>query len=198
MSERFATGEPRTRDEIAVELARFHDEAERFVAELPTADFLAAQGDRWSPADHLRHLAKSTFPVARALGLPRIALLVLFGPARRPPRPFVEIREKYRARLADGVTAGRFAPEPRAVAADDEAWRERVMDRWREADRSLRQRIGRWREPALDRCRLPHPALGKLSVREMLFFTLYHGAHHLNLVARRRSQRGAAGSDGDR
>jgi hypothetical protein len=25
---------------------------------------------------------------------------------------------------------------------------------------------------------LPHPLLGKLTIREMLYFTVYHGEHH--------------------
>jgi uncharacterized damage-inducible protein DinB len=39
----------------------------------------------------------------------------------------------------------------------------------------------------LDRLRLPHPALGKLTVREMLFFTIYHNIHHVENVVRRLS-----------
>jgi hypothetical protein len=36
-----------------------------------------------------------------------------------------------------------------------------------------------WSEDDLDNHRLPHPLLGKLTVREMLFFTLYHIQHHM-------------------
>jgi hypothetical protein len=45
--------------------------------------------------------------------------------------------------------------------------------------------MGGWSERQLDRIRLPHPVLGKLSVREMLFFTLYHNQHHIEAVKRR-------------
>ncbi len=43
-----------------------------------------------------------------------------------------------------------------------------------------------WSETSLDRYRLPHPLLGRLTVREMLFFTLGHGLHHARNVARRK------------
>ena len=36
----------------------------------------------------------------------------------------------------------------------------------------------------LDAVLLPHPLLGKLTVREMLFFTVYHVQHHRALVER--------------
>ena len=39
-----------------------------------------------------------------------------------------------------------------------------------------------WRDTDLDKYFLPHPLLGKLTIREMLFFTLYHDRHHVNNV----------------
>jgi uncharacterized damage-inducible protein DinB len=33
-------------------------------------------------------------------------------------------------------------------------------------------------EEELDRYLLPHPLLGKLTMREMLYFTIYHVTHH--------------------
>jgi hypothetical protein len=181
----FETSEPHTQADLLGALRRLQEESEDYLAGLPTARFLAPQGEKWSPAEHVRHLSKSTFPLVRALGLPKPALFLLFGPQRRGSRSFPELREVYRTRLAAGATAGRFAPSPRPDPADPEAWRTEVMDTWRRAHRSLLAQIARWKEPALDRYRLPHPLLGKLSVREMLFFTLYHNAHHLRLVASR-------------
>ena len=53
--------------------------------------------------------------------------------------------------------------------------------------------IGSWREQDLDRYVLPHPLLGKLTLREMLFFTLYHNYHHVrNVAARLQSAAGVA------
>ena len=47
---------------------------------------------------------------------------------------------------------------------------------WGRPGRPLRQR---WPEPSLDRYQLLHPLLGRLTVREMLEFSVYHHAHHL-------------------
>jgi len=185
----FETGEPASGVELAAALAGLQAESERYLATLPTLVFLAPQGPKWSPADHVRHLAKSTFPLVRALSLPRPLLFVLFGPRRGASRTFPTVREVYRTRLAAGASAGRFAPTPRPIPADREAWRTQVMTSWRGAHEALVARLAGWPESALDRYRLPHPLLGKLSVREILFFTLYHNAHHLRLVASRVSAR---------
>ena len=184
----FETGEPQTAAEILAAFERLHGESERFLATLSTPVFFERQGaagEKWSPAEHVRHLAKSTFPVALALGLPRLVLRLRFGRQQAPSLRFAELREVYRGKLAAGGTAGRFTPSSRPAPADLEAWRAEILGRWAKAGARFTARVRRWDEPDLDRYRLPHPLLGPLSLREMLFFTVYHTAHHLNLVASR-------------
>lgn len=182
---------PATRAEIAAELERLHEESTRYWRAFPTDAFFRPFGAAWSPADNVRHLTKSIRAVARALSLPRLFVLVAFGPSFRPSHPYAEVVEVYRAALAAGGRAGRFAPAQRTPPADLEAWREEIMRHREEAARALVRGIGRWGEAALDRYRLPHPLLGKLTVREMLFFTLYHNLHHVRVVERRQSEAAA-------
>ncbi|MEO8501391.1 MAG: hypothetical protein ABI565_10790 [Vicinamibacteria bacterium] len=47
---------------------------------------------------------------------------------------------------------------------------------------SYATKLGAAESEALDSTRLPHPILGRLSVREMAFFTLYHLRHHHALI----------------
>jgi hypothetical protein len=63
------------------------------------------------------------------------------------------------------------------------------MHKREETAAALHAALGRWGERSLDRLRLPHPALGTLTVREMLLFTLYHNLHHVLVVARRKGWR---------
>ncbi len=191
MSALFDTGEPHSGAEIVAAMTRLHAESERYLLGVPATEFAAPQGEKWSPAEHARHLAKSTYPLVGALGLPKIVLGLRFGRARAQSRPFPVLRETYRTHLrATGATAGRFAPSPQEAPVDATAAAARqheVLARWRAAVSGLAQRVPGWSEAALDRYRLPHPLLGKLTVREMLFFTVYHNAHHLEQVARRRA-----------
>jgi len=183
--EKFPTGEPVSRPEIVEALKRLHTLSDAYLSALPLDVFRRPQGEKWSPADHVRHLSKTTHPIVQALAAPRALLFVRFGIQFRPSRPFARVREVYRERLAMGATAGRFAPTPQPPPSDVSAWRQRVMTSWRNAANALHAGIQRWPEKSLDRFRLPHPVLGRLSVREMLFFTLYHNSHHLNILANR-------------
>ena len=175
---------PRTRGEISSALLELHRESLRYWNGLPAETFFRPLGTAWSPADNVRHLSKSIRPVAKALALPRIALLP-FGWSLRRGRSYEEMRETYRAALAAGGKAGRFTPSPRPLPEDLDGGRASVMREHEEAADALRRALERWSESALDRWRLPHPLLGKLTVREMLLFTLYHNRHHLEGVRRK-------------
>lgn len=185
----FAVRPPATREEIVGEISRLAAEVEALVAGMDTRTFFAAQvedgTDRWSPAEQVRHLTRSTYPLARGLDMPRFALVLRFGVRLRSPRPYAEIAAQYTRHLAAGrAQAGRFGPGQDDAALDD-ALRRRVMERFRDAVSRLCAAVNRWPERALDRQRVRHPVLGGMSVREILFFTVFHTAHHGSQIARR-------------
>ena len=178
-------GTPYTAAEVRTSLERLVNEGTARLAGVSDATFFAPQGDRWSPAEHIRHLRKSTAPVARALRLPRLVLRFKFGAHREPSRTFVPLRDWYLSKLVEfGSRPNRFAPGPDA-SAQDAARRAAIMSAWQASASDLDAAIRGWSESALDKYRLPHPLLGPLSLREMLEFTVYHTSHHLNLLTSR-------------
>ncbi len=181
----FETGNPSTGAEIRTAAKALHAEIVPFLGSIPTPAFFAPQGASWSPAWHVRHLTKANLPVARALRLPKLVPRLLFGTAKEPSRSFEKLREDYRARLAAGGQAGRYAPSDKPLPPDLEAWRQEIVADYGRSVNDWISASQRWSEKDLDRIRMPHPLLGKLTVREMLFFTLYHSAHHMAIVARR-------------
>lgn len=177
--------EPFSNAEIVRELKKLHAASTDYWNSLPIDAFLASIGEAWSPADNVRHLVKSTRPIVKALKLPRILPAFLFGRADRPSRSYSELRDTYLKVLAAGGKAGRFAPSPQDRPSDPRAWRAALMAEREGVEADLEKAILKWDEAALDRYRLPHPLLGKLTVREMLFFTLYHNLHHFKNTASR-------------
>lgn len=179
--------EPASKPQIVEALHSLHEQSTQFWRSFDDAAFFAPVGDAWSPADNIRHLDRSIKPLTQVLRLPVPIVWLVFGPARAPSRGFSEIRAAYRAELARGLTAGRYAPPPAPAPEDPAEARRALMMRRELRARSLAAAIADWEERDLDRCRLPHPApgLGKLTVREMLFFTVYHNLHHVLNVAKR-------------
>jgi hypothetical protein len=177
--------EPHSREEIFAALKRLREDGLGFWAGMDSSRFASPFGEAWSPADNVRHLIKSTLPVTKGLKLPGFVLRMLFGAAREPSQSYTGLRTKYQGVLAAGGKAGRFAPQAIAAPLDGEAWQHELVSQCREALSELARAAERWSEHDLDRYRLPHPLLGKLTLREMLFFTLYHYAHHTEVVVRK-------------
>jgi len=177
---------PRSREQLLAAFAGVHSQATDVWRRCSDGQFFAAAANGgWSPARNVTHLVDSLSAVARALRLPRFVPRLLFGAARQPSRSFEEVVLAYRSALADGAGAGGYTPREVSAGDDPAATRQRLLARWQAALPALSAAIVRWDEAALDRIRLPHPILGKLTVREMLHFSLYHVAHHANVVAQR-------------
>lgn len=178
---------PRSRDEILEAIAAVEAEVAAFFGGLSDGEFLLRVGDAWNPAEHLAHLCTTVNAVARGLAAPKWLLRLRFGRAAAPSRGFAEVREAYRAALA----AGGRAPAPFEPPREDGRATERraaLLGRWSRANGRVRGALARWSERELDRLVLPHPLLGKLTVREMLLFVLYHDLHHVEGAGRRLPQ----------
>ncbi len=177
------------RREIIEALETAHESAVEYWLSFTTPEFFEPTGTHWSPSEHVRHLTRSMAPLLPVLRVPRVALRFAFGSATGPSRSYAEIDALYREALSAGGTAGRFAPPP-DHGAQDLIRRDAIMDAHSETLRGLTQAMERWTEGQLDAYRLPHPLIGKLTVREMMLFTLLHNQHHVQVAGRRRLEAG--------
>jgi hypothetical protein len=177
--------EPQSREEILAAFKSLREDGLEFWASMNPKKFAAPLGESWSPADNVRHLIKSTVPVTRALKLPGFVLRALFGRAKEQTLSYGSLRAKYRGVLAGGGKAGRFAPKAVSTPQDEVAWQRELIGQCRTVVADLERAAESWDERELDLYRLPHPLLGKLTLREMLFFTLYHYTHHKENVVRK-------------
>ncbi len=173
------------REELIAAFDAVHREASELFASFSQDDFFRRpEDDVWSPGEHAIHLIRSVKAVAGAMKLPKLLLRALFGTGGSSRR-YGEIREAYLQALADGgVASGRYVPPPPGGAGDAEQNRARAMAGWQRVGDSLVTVVGKWSEAALDKYRLPHPIMGKITVREMLLFTHYHDCHHLEIMRR--------------
>jgi hypothetical protein len=183
---RFAFSDPSTTtDALCAALAHVHASGHAMLLALPIAAFHAPQGDRWSPATHVRHLTRSTSPLVTAYRLPRWVLRLRFGRTRRPSRDYTALVADYRAALDAGGQAGRYAPPADHTTVSPMERRAAILGAWHRAVRGLDSAVRGWDAASLDQLQLPHPLLGMLTAREMLAFTVYHTVHHLRLVESR-------------
>ena len=139
-----------------------------------------SRNGKWTPAQQVEHILRAVRPVSMALRVPKWFLRWRFGKPNRPQRDYDGLVQRYKEKLAAGGRAsGRFVPPP-VPAGDIEG----IAASLRGTVKTLCDRVDSWTEHELDTVLLPHPLLGKLTVREMLYFTIYHVQHHQALVER--------------
>jgi len=160
--------------DILLQLFNNHSRFSKLINSLSDSDFLRSTNGKWTPGQQLEHIVKSVRPVNLAFGLPGFLLRIAFGKANRASKSYEALVEKYHAKLAAGGKSS--APFiPKAVTVAD---REKLSKKLHALINSLIGRADSISEDQLDALLLPHPLLGKLTLREMLYFTIYHAEHH--------------------
>jgi hypothetical protein len=153
----------------------------RYVASLNKEQFEATPNSKWSAGQNLDHLIRAIKPLQLAYSLPKFALTILFGKTKRPSRSYDELVTKYKTKLAAGGKASKpFIPPTIKFENRDE-----LIRKYAENKQKLITKIEKQSEADLDKYILPHPLLGKVTLREMLYFTIHHNEHHLNLLINR-------------
>ena len=153
----------------------------RYIESLNAATFEATPNGKWSAGQNLDHLIRSIKPLQIAFNLPKLFLVILFGKTNRPSRTYDQLVSKYKIKLAaGGSAAGPFIPK--TILFNQ---RSDLLKKYERQKVKLMSKINNHSEKDLDLYILPHPLLGKLTLREMLYFTIHHNEHHLGLLKSR-------------
>lgn len=169
-----------TRSEIAT---RLREDYKRFAVMLSSQtdeDFMRPGPGPWAPGHQLDHMYRSVRPLRAAIHLPAFVPQLLFGKSKRPSHTYEEIVAKYKDKLASGAKAS-GSYEPRGVTVRD---RNRLIIKLTDTVEALAKKVEKMDEDKLDSIILPHPILGRLTLREMLYFTIYHVGHHHKATVR--------------
>ncbi|MBO0949878.1 DinB family protein [Fibrella forsythiae] len=150
-----------------------------FAAPLTESEFANRPNGRWSVGDTTQHLFLSARPVLRLMTGPR-EVFAQWGYAKGPSRTYEAIQEMYKQVLGEGIKApANLSPRTDDVPADKATMLARLAD----TCLALAEQLTGWSEEELDRYQIPHPALGLISVREMLYFVKIHTRHHMAVLA---------------
>ncbi len=105
------------------------------------------------------------------------------GKPNRQSRTYQELVDKYKAKLQQGGKAsGPFIPK--TMLAD--YGKEKILNEFADSVNRLANCIEKkWTDPQLDKFIAPHPLLGKITLRELGYFTIHHIRHHLQIIKNR-------------
>jgi hypothetical protein len=171
-----------TKSELINALKDSNQRAETWFGEMSAGDFFTRHGEVWSPSDNVDHLIRAVKPITTALKLPRITLQAMFGKPEKPSMSYEALCTVYRDEIARGAQAsGRYLPKQESPAENAEGRKQALIDQWSRANAELLSVVEKWDLEEMDRYLLPHPLIGKLTIREMIFFTIYHNLRHASL-----------------
>lgn len=169
-----------TKQEIIDKLISNHTDFANMIGGLNDNDFMFMLEKKWTAGQQLDHVFRSVSPLTLAFTLPKFIPALLFGKANRPSKDYDSLVKKYILKLeAGGVASGRFVPK--AIELNQ---KEALKIKLLKTVADLTKKINKYSEQDLDLYVLPHPLLGKLTVREMLFFTIHHVEQHHKITLR--------------
>lgn len=143
--------------------------------------FIRPAENKWSVAENVQHLIISTNTTTLAYTLPAFIVRCVGGTPNRDSRSYETLVDKYKEKLAAGGKApGIFVPKPMKTNYG----KEKLIQSWNKSATkfitALKNTSG---ESKLDDYLARHPLLGRITLRELCYFTIYHTEHHLDIIS---------------
>ena len=155
---------------IKNQLYENHNSFISYLETLTEEEFLNSKNDKCTVGQQLEHIYLGVKPVRQIFSLPKFLLKLIWGQANRKSKSYEDLVKKYLQKLENGGRAtGRFIPKTESIEKGNKL----KVDLKNEVVK-LTTKLDKLTEDEFDKYILPHPLLGKLTMREMLYFTIYH------------------------
>jgi hypothetical protein len=155
-------------------LSQNHNSFIGYINDLSNDEYSFRYGEKWTARQQLEHIVLCVKPLVRALSTDKTVLEQNFGVATNPGRTYEELLNIYVSKLSEGGKAPeKFVPQ--STLSNE---REILSETLAKLIADLNNNIENFSEQELNRLCLPHPLLGNISIREMLYNAIYHVEHH--------------------
>lgn len=160
------------KNEIIANLNTAHSEFWDTAIHLPNPKI--SLNDKWSVSQNVEHINIVLLRVGNYLTLPKSSIEANFGLSERASTNYEIISNVFRNTFENGVKAtDDFVPELNLNVNI-----EILVDEGKKLLATIISNLQNWTEEELETYNCPHPTLGKIPVREVLYFTIYHVQHH--------------------
>ena len=159
--------------ELSHSLQENHKHFLQYIDSLTESEFLQSTNGKWTAGQQLEHILKSIKTIAKIFGQ-KTVIETQFGRIQRPTLSYETLIAQYQ----DLLDKGGKAPErylPSTVGFDQKT---DLITAVESKLAATIQYLDNYTESEMDTLTLPHPILGILSLREMLYLITYHVTHH--------------------
>lgn len=164
--------------EIKDSLRKQYSEFAEYINGLSYDDFLFTYQSKWSASQHLRHIVLSIAQLVQVFGMPKVIIEQKFGTIKNKSRTYENLLSDYLEKLNQGGKApSKYVPDLVLKMEKD-----RQLNSLSSLIDKLVSEIEAFTENELDILAIPHPLLGSISLREMLYNAIYHVEHHQKII----------------
>lgn len=144
------------------------------------------KSEQWSVAENLEHLSLTMNKGWLSLFTPKIILKWKFGKPERPSYSYEELVQLYYQKLEAGYeTEKRFVP----LITEEKDAKQRLIARFEQiANKYLDQLRYYWEDETMDQFQVPNALFGFVTIRELLYFNLFHNTHHYKTIRNRKNE----------
>lgn len=136
--------------------------------------------DKWTTSQHILHLVNSLQLLNKALGYPKFILKYKFGVSNRASRDYDTVAKKYQTKLTKNQDkAKKFNSKLKKPSLKE---RDQLLIKLQIQQKKLQYKAKKISNKNLDTLVIPHPLMGKMTIREIIMWTAYHTEHHLTTL----------------
>jgi len=155
-------------------ITKSYDSFVSYVNGLTLEEFAFVYQQKWTAGQQVQHLILSVKPLVKILSMDKPVIEQMFGLSAKPSVTYDVLINNINEKLQQGGKApDRFLPE--AILPEQ---KNEVCETLTKLIQELNVLIQNFTEEELDTLVLPHPLLGKITMREMLYVTIDHVEHH--------------------
>lgn len=166
--------------EIIDLLEKKHQDVFLWIENQPEENWNKQPEGKWSLGQHILHLVESLELLNKGLSYPKFILKYKFGKSNRPTRSYDEVAKRYQEKLsANQERAKEFNSNLKNPSLKE---KQDIIERLKNQNQKLQQKTNKWNNSSLDVLLLPHPLMGKMTIREIMMWTAYHTEHHATIL----------------
>lgn len=167
------------KQEVINQIEEITEEVISYIEKLSEDKANISVNGKWSINGNIDHLIKSIKPLTKAHKAPKFLLKYKFGKMNRNGRTYDKVNTKYKTAIDANLAPN---PNPFGSKVGEVFSKDKLLSNYKKETKKLIKSLNSWSESQLDTYVLPHPVIGKLSIREMLYFTHLHTKHHFDTI----------------
>ncbi len=149
-----------------------------YINGLTSEEYVFAYEQKWTAGQQLKHIVLCVKPLVQVYGMEKQQINKTFGSTDKQGLSYDDLLATYEEKLKQSYnTPSKYLPE--SVALEERATLTATLNKLIE---SLCAQIQTFTDQELDSLLIPHPLLGNITLREMLYNAICHVQHHQEIA----------------